>query len=51
MRGHRTIWTDAMMEWAKEHKRVIETHGNERDAYLRGEYSMLNSLIDQLNSM
>lgn len=49
---HFTEWQKRkMMEWAKEHKRVIETHGNERDAYLRGEYSMLNSLIDQLNSM
>ncbi len=39
------------MEWVKEHKCVIETHGDERDAYLRGEYSILNSLIDKLNSM
>lgn len=45
------IRKDALLEWAKEHKRVIETHGDERDAYLRGEYSALNSLIDKLNSM
>lgn len=45
------IRKDALMEWVKEHKCVIETHGDERDAYLRGEYSILNSLIDKLNSM
>ncbi len=42
---------EKLLEWAKEHKCVIETHGDERDAYLRGEYSVLNSLIDKLNSM
>ena len=45
------IRKDALIEWVKEHKCVIETHGDERDAYLRGEYSILNSLIDKLNSM
>lgn len=45
------IRKDTLMEWAKEHKRVIETHGDERDAYLRGEYSALSSLIDKLNSI
>ena len=45
------IRKDALLEWAKEHKRVIETRGDERDAYLRGEYSALNSLIDKLKSM
>lgn len=45
------IRKDALLEWAKEHKRVIETHGDERDAYSRGEYSALNSLIDKLNSI
>lgn len=45
------IRKDALLEWTKEHKRVIEIHGDERDAYLQGEYSVLNSLIDKLNSM
>lgn len=45
------IRKDALIEWVKEHKCVIETHGDERDAYLRGEYSILNSLIDKLNLM
>ncbi len=45
------IRKNALLEWAKVHKCVIETHGDERDAYLRGEYSMLNSLIDKLNSL
>ena len=45
------IRKDALIEWIKEHKHVIETHGDERDAYLRGEYSSLNSLINQLNSI
>ena len=45
------IRKDALLEWAKEHKRVIETHGDERDAYSRGEYSVLNTLIDKLKSM
>ena len=45
------IRKDALLEWAKEHKRVIETHGDERDAYLRGEYSALNSLIDKIESL
>ena len=45
------IRKDALLEWAKEHKRVIETRGDERNAYLRGEYSALNSLIDKLKSM
>lgn len=48
---HEYIRKEALLEWAKEHKLVIETHGDERDAYLRGEYSALNSLIDKLNSM
>ena len=42
---------DALMEWVKEHKRMIETHGDERNAYLRGENSVLIALIAQLNSM
>lgn len=45
------IRKDALLEWAKEHKRVIETRGDERDAYSRGEYSVLSSLIDKLDSM
>lgn len=45
------IRKDALIELVKEHKCVIETHGDERDAYLRGEYSILNSLIDKLNSI
>lgn len=45
------IRKDALIEWVKEHKCVIETHGDERDTYLRGEYSILNSLIDKLNSI
>ena len=49
--GTEYIRKDALIEWVKEHKCVIETHGDERDAYLRGEYSILNSLIDKLNSM
>lgn len=49
--GEEYIRKDALLEWAKEHKRVIETRGDERNAYLRGEYSALNSLIDKLKSM
>jgi hypothetical protein len=45
------IRKDTLLEWAKEHKLVIETHGDERDAYLRGVYSALNSLIHKLNEM
>ena len=45
------IRKDALLEWAKEYKCAIETHGDERDAYSRGEYSVLNFLIDKLNSM
>lgn len=51
IRNEEYIRKDALIEWVKEHKCVIETHGDERDAYLRGEYSILNSLIDKLNSM
>lgn len=49
--GEEYIRKDALLEWANEHKRAIETHGDERDAYSRGEYSVLNFLIDKLNSM
>ena len=49
--GETYIRKDALLEWAKEHKLVIETHGDERDAYLRGVYSALNSLIHKLNIM
>ena len=48
---HEFIRKDVLLEWVKEHKRVIETHGDERDAYLRGEYSVLNSLIDKIESL
>lgn len=49
--GEVYIRRDTLLEWLEEHKRVIETNGDERDAYLRGEYSALNSLIDKINSM
>ena len=45
------IRKDALLDWAKIHKCMIEMHGGDGDDYLRGEYSMLNSLIDKLNSI
>lgn len=45
------IRKDALLEWAKEHKRAIETHGDEKDAYSRGEYSVLNLLIDKIEAL
>lgn len=43
------IRKDVLMEWAKEHKMAIEINGDEDDAYTRGEYDIINSLIDKLN--
>jgi hypothetical protein len=45
------IRKDVLLEWAQEHKRAIETHGDERNAYDRGEYSVLNFLIDKIKSL
>ena len=45
------IRKDALLEWAKEYKRAIETHGDEKHAYTRGEYSVLNLLIDKIESL
>lgn len=42
---------DALLEWANVHKTVIETNGEEDDAYTRGQYSAILTLIDKLNSM
>ena len=42
---------DALLEWAKEYKKAIEVNGEENDAYTRGEYSAINSLIDKLNQL
>lgn len=43
------IRKDMLLEWAKEHKMAIEVNGDEDDAYTRGEYDIINSLIDKLN--
>jgi hypothetical protein len=45
------IRKDALIEWAKVRKKAIEVNGNEKDAYTRGMYSILNSLIDKLNTL
>jgi len=45
------IRKDAILEWAKEYKKAIEVNGDENDAYTRGEYSAINSLIDKINSL
>ena len=45
------IHKEAILEWAKEYKKAIEVNGDEDDAYTRGEYSAINSLIDKLNSL
>ena len=45
------IRKDALLEWANEYKKAIEVNGDENDAYTRGEYSVINSLIDKINSL
>jgi hypothetical protein len=40
-----------MLYWATEHKKAIEINGDEDDAFTRGEYSVLNALIDKLNQL
>ena len=45
------IRKDALLEWANVHKTVIETNGEEDDAYTRGQYSVILALIDKLNSL
>ena len=45
------IRKEALLEWANVHKTVIETNGEEDDAYTRGQYSVILTLIDKLNSM
>ena len=48
---HEYIHKDALLEWANEYKKAIEVNGDENDAYTRGEYSAINSLIDKINSL
>jgi len=50
-RGVEFIRKEAFLEWAKEYKKAIEVNGDENDAYTRGEYSAINSLIDKINSL
>lgn len=45
------IRKEALIEWANVHKTVIETNGEEDDAYTRGQYSAILTLIDKLNEM
>ena len=40
-----------ILRWAMEHKKAIETNGDEDDAFERGEYSILNVLIDKINQV
>lgn len=37
-----------ILRWAMEHKKAIEANGDEDDAFERGEYSVLNALIDEI---
>ena len=39
-----------ILRWAMEHKKAIEANGDEDDAFERGEYSILNALIDKIQS-
>ena len=50
-KNHEYIRKEALLEWANVHKTVIETNGEEDDAYTRGQYSVILTLIDKLNSM
>ena len=45
------IRKEALLEWAREYKKAIEVNGDENDAYTRGEYSVINSLIDKIKSL
>ncbi len=38
-----------ILRWAMERKKAIETNGNEDDAFERGNYSILNALIDMIS--
>lgn len=40
-----------ILRWANERKKAIETNGNEDDAFERGEYSILNALIDKISQL
>lgn len=40
-----------ILRWAMEHKKAIETNGDEDDAFERGEYSVLNTLIDKITNL
>ena len=37
-----------ILRWALEHREAIEANGDEDDAFERGEYSILNALIDMI---
>lgn len=42
------IRKDALLEWAKEQKQAICINGNKETAYDRGQYSVIQALIDKL---
>ena len=39
-----------ILRWVMDHKKAIEVNGDEDDAFERGEYSILNALIDALTT-
>ena len=45
------IRKESILEWAETRKKVIEVNGDEDDAFTRGEYSVLDALIDKLNQL
>ena len=45
------IRKETLLEWVNVYKTVIETNGEEDDAYTRGQYSAILTLIDKLNEM
>lgn len=48
---HEYIRKETLLEWVNVYKTVIETNGEEDDAYTRGQYSAILTLIDKLNEM
>ena len=40
-----------ILRWVMEHKKAIEMNGNEDNTFERGEYSILNALIDKISQL